>query len=189
MARLNVLGLDPSLNNFGMVNADLDMQTMELTINKLSLSEAKPDTKNKQVRKNCQDLIRCKTQYDALTAAVKDVDIVFCEMPVGSQSARAMASYGMCIGIIASVQKPFIQLTPAQVKLAAVNNKTATKSDMIEWAFDKYPHDDWLVRAGKPINKNEHIADAIACIEAGVATEEFKQLAVWYTKMTGDKIG
>lgn len=68
----------------------------------------------------------------------KDVNMVVVEVPVGSQSARSMASYGICIGILASITKPMIQVTPTEVKMATVGSKTASKQDMIDWATSAY---------------------------------------------------
>jgi len=93
-----------------------------------------------------------------------------------------MASYGVCIGILASMKKPLIQVTPNEVKLAAVGKKTATKEQMIEWAINKYPTAPWLTRKFKGqithVKSNEHLADATAAIHAGVKTDEFKRMLV-----------
>lgn len=100
------------------------------------------------------------------------------EIPVGSQSARSMASYGICIGVVASIDKPLIQVTPAEVKLVATGSKTASKDDMIKWATEMYPEGQWLTTNKKGVvsfvNKNEHMADAIAAMHAGVKTDQFK---------------
>jgi hypothetical protein len=52
---------------------------------------------------------------------------------------------------------------------------------MIEAAFQTYPEANWLIgtkgkEKGKLIAKNEHMADAIAAIHAGVNTPVFQQL-------------
>ena len=104
---------------------------------------------------------------------------MFVEVPVGSQSARAMASYGVCIGLLAALSdKPLIEVTPTEVKLAAVGSKTASKQEMISWASDLYPHLNWIKSRGKSelADKNEHIADAIGAIHAGILTDEFARL-------------
>lgn len=89
-----------------------------------------------------------------------------------------MASYGVCIGVLASSSTPFIQVTPNEVKLAGTNKKTATKAQMIEWATKTYPYVNWFTNQKKGITtfsaKNEHLADAIACVHAGVKTDLFR---------------
>jgi hypothetical protein len=175
---IKVAGFDPSLQNFGMVKGDFDTITGTLLITGMLLSETKPDNKNKSVRKNSQDLTRAITHYNNVSKFLGDVTIVFVEIPIGSQNSRSMASYGISIGVLASVVKPMIQVTPTEVKLAATNNKNATKNDMISWATNKYPNAPWLTRTIKGtvtyINKNEHLADALAAIHAGVNTSEFR---------------
>ena len=82
---------------------------------------------NKTVRKNSDDLNRARKHSEILKEILKDVDIVMVEIPVGSQTARAMASYGICIGILSQIETAMIQVTPTEVKVAATGNKTATK--------------------------------------------------------------
>ena len=117
--------------------------------------------------------------YKALSTFLVAVDMVFVEIPVGSQSARSMASYGVCIGVLASINKPLIQVTPAEVKFIATGNKNASKAAMIDWVINKYPTADWFKKTRKEVTtftaKNEHLADAVACIHAGVKTDEFMQ--------------
>lgn len=88
-----------------------------------------------------------------------------------------MASYGVCIGILGGITIPTIQVTPTEVKLVATGSKTASKQDMIDWAVKQYPNAKWLTKTQKGItslvSKNEHLADALATIHAGVLTDEF----------------
>ena len=172
---IKVAGLDPSMSNFGMVKGDLDLNTGHLSNIECLLGETKP-SKIKSVRKNSQDLIRCREQLMTLTTFLDAVNLIFAEIPVGSQNARASIMNGMCIGLMATITAPLIQVTPSEVKIAATNNKLATKKEMIEWAINKQPSVLWLYnKKGEPLNKNEHLADALACIYAGVRTDEFKQ--------------
>ncbi|TSP14010.1 crossover junction endodeoxyribonuclease RuvC [Cupriavidus campinensis] len=176
--KINIVGLDPSLQNFGVAHALLDTETMALLIGDLKLVHTEPEKKGKQVRKNSEDLERARLLYEGMTSATKGAAIAIAEVPVGSQSARAMASYGMCVGVLASCQIPLVQVTPSEVKLVATGYKNATKQEMIEWAMQKYPEAPWLrVKRGGvmvPTNANEHLADAVAAIEAGIKTDQFK---------------
>lgn len=188
MSTLIVAGLDPSLSNFGLVKGILDLSgsspTFNLTDMLLQESKATDKKSQKVVRKNSDDLDRARLLHTGMTEFIRDVDIVCVEIPVGSQSARAMASYGICIGVIASINKPLIQVTPTEVKVAATGRKTATKAEMIEWATSIYPSAGWLTRVVKGqtflVSKNEHLADALAAIKAGVQTDTFKQMQAFY---------
>jgi len=181
MAMIRVAGLDPSMSNLGMVKGELDMNSGAFFPVGIKLIETKSDKANKKtVRKNSDDLNRAKLLFDGMTEFIADTDMVIVEIPVGSQSARAMASYGVCIGVLASIQKPFIQVTPLEVKLAACNKKTATKLDMITWETNKYSKLNGFtskLKGGETLtNKNEHIADEIEAVEEETKTEQFKQM-------------
>lgn len=189
---INIIGLDPSLSNFGAVRARLNIDTLAIEVDDMHVvtTEAEQDkAKKKVVRKNSEDLERAGTLHDGVIELVKGRTIAFVEVPVGSQSARAMVSYGVSIGIIAAVRArlPLIQVTPTEVKLAGCGIKTATKEEMIEAMIAKYPNAPWPMKTVKgvatPIAKKcEHIADALAAIEAGLKTDEFRALLnMWRT--------
>ena len=176
---ITVVGLDPSLRNLGMAKGQLCLDTGEFKLTDLSLVSTSVDKKNKVVRKNSEDLWRARKLYTALQEFIAGIDLVCVEIPVGSQTARAMTSYGVCIGLLASVKIPMIEVTPLEVKTTTVGSKTATKKDMIDWAVKNYPYGDWLTTKQKGkinlVAKNEHLADAVASIYAGVKSEQFKQ--------------
>jgi Holliday junction resolvasome RuvABC endonuclease subunit len=181
-----IAGIDPSLSNFGLAKGTLDLSgTPTLaSIDALELVNSQADkTSAKSVRKNSDDLRRARALYDGFQEFIKDVELVFVEVPVGSQSARSMASYGVCIGLLASINKPLIQVTPSEVKLAAVGSKTASKAEMINWATNLYPDADWIRHKSKGemvlSNKNEHIADAVGAIHAGILCDQFKQMTAF----------
>ena len=175
---ITIVGLDPSMNNFGMVKLTMNLDTGELTTPTLFLSESLDQSDSKSVRQNSKDLNTAKKHYHALKEFLIGADLVIAEIPVGSQTARAMASYGMCIGLLASIEASLIQVTPSEVKIAATNSKTATKAEMIDWAFNKFPNANWTTtkRSGNLVltAKNEHLADALAAVYAGLSTSEFK---------------
>lgn len=115
------------MNNFGIVIAELSLDTEDIRITDLILSQAHKDTGIKNQRVNSKDLGIARAHAVSLAAAIPDNAITFAEVPVGSQSARAMASYGMCIGLLANVKGPLISVTATEVKMAATGNKNATK--------------------------------------------------------------
>jgi hypothetical protein len=137
----------------------------------------------KQVRQNSKDLEAAKQLYTGALDVIAGAHAIFVEVPVGSQSARAMASYGICVGILGGLRAsgtPFYEVTPSEVKLAATRSKTATKQQMIEWGVSTHPEAPWPTykRAGQEViseAKAEHMADAVGAIYAGVATDQFKQ--------------
>ena len=173
---IRVLGIDPSLNNFGCFAGVIDLSTGYLDEPFVYLSQLPKEKPNKSVRQNSKDLQSARFHAENLRTLIANLkpDIICVEIPVGSQSARAMASYGICIGIISGLTAPLIQVTPTEVKLAAVGSKTATKSQMIKWAVDEFPDACWLKHGGKLTANNEHIADALGAIYAGVKTDQFK---------------
>jgi Holliday junction resolvasome RuvABC endonuclease subunit len=177
-----VLGLDPSLRNWGLAEGLLDLETGELHSLNLSIVETEND-KHKQVRQNSKDLNTAEQLAASVIPAVKRAKVVFVEVPVGSQSAAAMKSYGICIGILGSIRALGIQLievNPTEVKLVFTGNKLATKEMMINKALEWYPDANFPRERGKPdgriVAKAEHVADAIATIHAGVKTPVFQNV-------------
>lgn len=141
-------------------------------------------SKSKQIRQNSLDLESAKQLCKGALDAVKDVQAVFVEVPVGSQSARSMASYGICVGILGALRAtgiPFFEVTPTEVKIAGAGYKNATKQEMISWAMLKHPEANWPVykQNGATIvseAKAEHMADATAAIYAGMSCNSFQQI-------------
>ena len=178
---IKIVGCDPSLSNFGFVQATIDTDSGQIIPSRLELVETQPG-KSKTVRKNSDDLDRCRLLSEGLKRNTQGNTLCFVEMPVGSQSARAMASYGACMGILSACEIPLVQLTPTQVKMATVGSKTASKEEMIAWAYEQYPNLNWIPgtkkskNAGFLANKNEHLADAVATLHAGVKSEDFRSL-------------
>jgi Holliday junction resolvasome RuvABC endonuclease subunit len=162
-------GLDPSLSNFGMAIAMVDSNNfMDVTYTMLITTKTNPDIQYK----NLCDLRRAIELSKAMKRFFCNVDSVYVEIPIGSQSARAMASYGICIGILAGLDKRIIRVSAKEAKVAATGNPQATKKDMVNWATNKHPEVSWLKRKYKGeyrfTGANEHVADAIATIYAGL---------------------
>lgn len=180
---LPVVGFDPSLRNWGVVKGLLTLgENGGLKLH--SVSVINPELpQGKQVRQNSVDLEAAKQLCAGALEAAKEAKAIFVEVPIGSQSARAMASYGICVGILGALRAtgiPFFEVTPTEVKLAGAGSKTATKEDMIRWAMDRHPEANWptFKRNGKQVvseGKAEHMADATAAIYAGLATSAFQQ--------------
>ena len=180
---IKVVGQDPSLRNWGLAIGSLDLDTKKLTIEYLNLTNPVL-LKGKQVRQNSTDLESAFQLYNGAKDATVGASAVFVEVPVGSQSARAMASYGICVGVLGALRAngiPFFEVTPTEVKLATVGTKTATKQEMIEWAMASHPEANWPTykQNGKTMvseAKAEHMADAVAAIYAGLSCNAFQQV-------------
>lgn len=186
MSKCRIIGIDPSLRNFGIAKATLNLDTMKYVIDDLILIRPE-DEKGKTVRKNSDDLRRCIQLHEGFLEACQGASFAIAEVPHGSQSARAMASYGMCVGVLAACPIPLIQVNASEVKRASVGNEKATKKQMIEWAMDEHPYAPWIMRKVKgmlePVDANEHLADSVAAIEAGIRTQQFKQAAAMFRSM------
>lgn len=185
---IRVVGFDPSLRNWGIAKGILTRgAALGLSIDWLDLLQPAIPT-GKQVRQNSQDLEAAQQLCKGALEAAKGAQAIFVEVPVGSQSARAMASYGICVGVLGALRAtgvPFFEVTPSEVKLASVGKKTATKRDMIEWAMAKHPEANWPTYKEKGIDKvseakAEHMADATAAIYAGLACNSFQQMLPFF---------
>ena len=181
--KIQVCGLDPSLRHWGVSKGYYDTETKKLHVYQVDVIQPVLPT-GKQVRQNSLDLESAKQLSRATMDATKGAQAIFVEVPVGSQSARAMASYGICVGVLGALRAtgiPFFEVTPTEVKVASVGYKNATKSEMIQWAIAAHPEANWPTykQHGKDViseAKAEHQADATAAIHAGLASNQFKQV-------------
>ncbi|SER28234.1 hypothetical protein SAMN05216548_11489 [Faunimonas pinastri] len=187
MNMIKVVGFDPALANMGIARMSLDLDTFNLTAE--SIKSAHTDKRaNKVVRQNSDDLRRARELYGELYLGTTGCKYAFAEIPSGGQSARAVYGFGIAVGLLASCPIPLIQVQPFETKLATVGTKTASKEEMIEWAEETYPHLPWLryTKATKNHAKgdlhedNEHMADALAVVHAGIRTDEFKAVMALY---------
>jgi Holliday junction resolvasome RuvABC endonuclease subunit len=178
--QIPVLGMDPSLRHWGLAEANLDLTDGVLSTPVGSIVEPTNLT-GKNIRVNTNDQWLAEQLSIPVLEACRKAKAIFVEVPVGSQSARAMASYGICVGILGAVRAlgiPYIQVMPAEVKRVFTGRVTASKKQMIEQLIEFYP--DVVLPKGKAPNKygdkSEHIADATAAIHSGVLTSEFQTL-------------
>lgn len=178
---MKVCGMDPSLRSWGISKGTLVNGTLEL----YEIGVLHPTLPTgKQVRQNSLDVESAKQLYSYALAATKGADVVFVEVPVGSQSARAMAGYAICCGVLGALRATgvhFVEVTPTEVKLAAAGKSTATKREMINWAMKAHPEANWPTYKEHGIQvvseaKAEHMADATAAIYAGLACNSYQQM-------------
>lgn len=179
--KIPILACDPSFTAWGMAKMTLDLDTLELELEELILTETEK-TKVKQARVTSDDLVRSTKLYRAFHKAAIGRQLVFSEIPSGAQDAKAARSFGIVCGILGGSPTPIVQVMPLETKAVVIKN--ATKPQMIDAMFAKYPHSTWMRLGDKPtgrlLAKNEHLADAIAVAEAGILTDEFRRLiSVW----------
>lgn len=180
---IKILGVDPALNNLGLAHMVYNTQTTCLDLERVDLIVT-DNQAGKTVRKNSDDLRRARELYGALLLAQHEKHCVVAEVPTGTQSARGSISNGICIGVLACLSKPLIEVSPSEVKMASVGSKSASKQEMIDWGTRQYPHANWPMRGGNYLKKNEHLADAVAAVWAGVRTEQFKGMVSMMEAMT-----
>ena len=201
MRNVRILGIDPSLSNFGLIKSELNLNAKELILlemktvstdqetettlkpvldkktNKMVLK--KRTTRKKGISTNDDDLRRAQELSKGLMDFIADFkpDLIIAELPVGSQGSRPMASYGLSIGVISQLYEyPLIRVTPIQVKQAGSGSNDATKHEQIDNAVKWFPNACWEKDSkGKILMKNEHTADALFAIKAAFKKIEFKQ--------------
>lgn len=183
--RIPVVGMDPSLTAWGVAFGYLDLVGGYLDTPDLKVIEPNK-IKGKQVRQNSTDMDVAEQLGKAALFFARKAKVVFVECPVGSQSARAMASYGVCVGILGVIRAegiPLIEVTAIEVKMALAGTKSATKHDMIQAAVKAYPEAVFPTHGKKITAKAEHVADAIGAIHAGVGTPVFQNLMRLFEKV------
>lgn len=184
--KIPVVGFDPSLRHWGIAEAILDLETGFLETPILTVVEPE-DLAGKQVRQNSSDIHLAHQLSTPVLLAAKKAKCIFVEVPVGSQSARAMASYGITVGVLGAVRAlgiPLIEVTANEIKLSLSGIKNATKAQMIAAAIKEYPEAIFPLyqQSGKGFTKGdvhpkaEHVADGIGAIHAGVRTPMFQNL-------------
>jgi hypothetical protein len=187
MATIRIAGLDMTMTNLGAARFLVDLQTLALTYeDSFFVTTEKSDLKG--VRRNSDDLRRSREIVAGVDRITAGCTFVCAEVPSGSQSSRASWSFGIAIGIMASLRIPLIEVSPTETKLASVGIRTAKKPEIIAWAATRYPQAPWLLyekatknhAVGELHEHNEHMADACAVVHAGLRTDEFvRSRALW----------
>lgn len=184
---IRVVGFDPSLRNWGIAKGIFTRSDRSLQIHEVSVINPVLPT-GKQVRQNSLDLESAKQLCKAALDAAQGAQAIFVEVPVGSQSARAMASYGICVGVLGALRAsgiPFFEVSPTEVKVAGPGFANAKKQEMIQWAMAAHPEANWPMykQNGKGMvseAKAEHMADATAAIYAGLSCNSFQQMLPFF---------
>lgn len=187
MAKIKIAGLDGSLRNFGVTILEYDTDTEALDVVAVHLIETQR-SKVKTVRASSDNLARSQALNEGVREAIKDCAIAFAEVPSGGKSYDAVLGFGIVIGIYGGLPIPIAEVSPAETKRAAVGTATASKEEIIAWAFEKWPNANWFTTKRKgeivPTKKNEHVADGAAIGHAGIKTPAFRQVAAILAKST-----
>jgi Holliday junction resolvasome RuvABC endonuclease subunit len=176
--KIKIAGLDGSLRNFGIAKMEYDIGSGALSVLDLKLIETEKE-QTKKMRASSDTFERAKKLAAEANEFTKDCIITFAEVPFGGKSYDAVLGFGIVIGIYAGLDVVPEEVAPAQTKIAAVGTRTASKEEMIHWAFNLYPDAPWLTtkRGGVmvPTQKNEHLADGVGVVHAGIKLPSFRQ--------------
>lgn len=173
---MKFLAIDSSLRHTGIAVGFIDSND-NITVELIDLNNTEKST-NKQVRASSDTIDACRQNFKYLKKVIEEYkpQIIFAETPSGSQSSSGMKSYGATCQLLASLEPEIVEVTPHEVKMASVGKKTASKRDMIDWAYERHPGSQWTFFKGKIKNDNEHMADAICIVYAGIKTRTYSQL-------------
>lgn len=176
MKSIKILGVDPSMRHFGYASATYENDG--IFVHNIWQQDTKPKPKDYKGYKNVWDLEQAgKLALSFHNSLILNPDIIMVEMPVGSQSAAAMCSYGVCLGVVALAKLreiPVVIVRAKDVKLLATGNPHAEKKEVIEEANRLYPHLNWNKRkSGEILLTNEHMADAVWTIRQGCLSNQF----------------
>ena len=180
---IRICGMDPSLNNWGWCLGYYELSTKKITISQIGLTQPVL-LQQKQVRVNSADIYRANQLSSKAVQIIRQAQVTFVEVPIGSQNARSMASYGICVGILGTLRAGglnFFEVYEQESKLATVGKKVVTKAETIAWAVKNHPEVAWPTykRSGTVAiseSQAEHMADAIAAVHAGISSVSFQQL-------------
>lgn len=156
-SKMRVVSFDPSLRNWGVAVFSYSPNFFELE--KTYVIQTKP---HKGISTNLSDLESCSLLSTDIGYALKEAELVIAELPIGSQSSRAMASYGISIALLASIKVPLITVSPFDIK-RFFGSSYSEKSVIVDWAKKQYPN-----KLSKPFCKANHEADAIAAFHVAL---------------------
>lgn len=189
MSQIKVVAFDPSTTNWGIAVGSVNIADLDdLQIVDLRLSKTASEV-GKGVRKDSDDLRRAVAQRESMLEAVEGAAVVISELPFCNPNAYASSNYnsGLVVGVLAACPIPLIQVFPQEVKKLVTGSRHAGKEEIIEWATEKWPSAPWKTRnlKGKRVltKDNEHLADAVAALYAGIRTDQFAQATAMMRSM------
>ncbi len=179
--KLKIVGLDPSLRNWGIAVGSASLDTGELTIHTLDTVHTEAQPKGGRICAPTWDIESAYTLYEGVYNHVKDADIICIEVPTGAQNNKGATGHGICLGILGSLlSNKMVLVTPQSVK-KIIGKDNATKAESVAHAMRQHPEAPWPMWRGKvSVTQAEHSADAVNAIYAGAQTKEFKSLIQEY---------
>lgn len=182
---INAIAIDAAFANMGLARVRLEQTPKGWTVACLDLQLVKTESHDRKVvRKSSDDLRRAQELTFALRTFAAGSTIAFAEVPSGSQSAAAARALGIAVGVLGSCPLPIIEVSPMEVKRLFGANRKVTKDEIIDWAVKEWPKAPWLrahnKATGSIVKANEHLADAMAVVKAGILTPEFQRMMTLY---------
>ena len=175
------VGIDVALAHMGFAKAIVSAKEAKIVeVVELLLVTTKPENK-KTVRRSSDRVRRGKELLQEMRRFCCGGTMAIAEVPEGSQDAQAAWALGVATGILCSCPLPLIEVSPREVKLATVRKETASKDEMRRWGYSAFPEAPWKTHGGRRTKDNEHLADALASIQAGLLTEQFRGFAGCWT--------
>ena len=168
--KLRAVGVDPAFNNSGFCRGFIESGVgggRLFVPSSIHLAQTKP-AKAKSIKKSADDFARAQYLAEEIRAHTAGADVVFVEMPTGSRSARAAKTLGIAVGCLTGIESPIVSVSALQGKLALTGQRHASKAEMIEAAKARNPELEWTGTL-----KDEHMADALAAVLAGMQTAQF----------------
>lgn len=185
--KIRAVGQDPSMNNWGLVAADVDLDNdckIEIIDMTVITNVKKKLEGRKLVRKTSLDYERVRDLHGGIVEFFDKhkPKITMAEVPSGGKNANALKSAHTCVAILGCIPIPLINLTQHECKIHAFNNRSASKHQSIEWAMTRFPNANWKMRKQKGElvsvdGYNEHVADACIALETGLYSDEFIKIA------------
>ena len=179
---INAIAIDAAFANMGLARVRIEHTGKEWKVDCLDLQLVKTEGSGdrKVVRKSSDDLRRATELVWALRSFSAGSTIAFAEVPSGAQSAAAARGLGIAVGVLGACPLPIIEVSPMEVKRLFGVNRKVTKDEIIEWAVKEWPKAPWLRahnrKGGSIVKANEHLADAMAIVKAGMLTPEFQRM-------------
>ena len=192
---IRALGIDPGFANCAFCLAEIDVEKVTVMPKHLDIvrtsKASKADIDNtpvelmtggkKELLSSYDDFRRLRIITSKIQLLEEKVDVVISEMPTtGAKNHNAAKALAYALALVSTCRKPIVQVTPSMVKELTVGDRNATKEEMISWAVEQHPALNWVKRGGKLVGWNEHMADALAAIYAGIQTEQFERFVVQF---------
>ena len=168
-----LLAVDPGFCHSGC--ARMRYQDGEWAVDELLVINTEPPRNKLKLLRGDADFSRLLETCRHLRTMSKGCLCLLAELPPGgAKSASALRAMSLATGALAGVVGclglPYELVQPGDVKKAACGKRSASKEEVMEWAWTKYPEAAKPWRSGRSASgfngEFEHAADALAVFEA-----------------------